>query len=1087
MKDVQKFHKKRYLRIFSSAWVLLFIVQVAFHMSYVQAQTVEHTVNGVVSDESGNGIFGATVAVRGTSIGTITDADGKFKLKVPNNSNLTISFTGYEPQQVNVRKSNNLVITLKESYISLNEVVTVGYGKQSRATVTSSISKVQAKDLSMPPVGNPLSLLQGKVAGLEVRVSSGQPGSDPQLILRGGTSTSPESDNPLVIIDGVIRNMKDVNTQNIETIEVLKDAASTAIYGARANNGIVVITTKQGKPGKGKINVRYGLNVDDQPKRYPLSTARDYLYVSRLSALHALNPQNYLTGSFAMSTANPRNSLNTTAFLDDYINNYGQDYVDDLLNNKGWETMEDPVNPGKMLIFKDTDFQSRLFQTAVGNDINIDFSGGNDKSTYFASAGYLNQPGIVKGTDYTRMSLLFNGSYKIRDNFKSFYSINYSFREFIGLGNSENSVMSRAARMPRTVRDYYEDGTPAQGENRNDFRTRDHELYYRTNLNHVSRINISTGFDWEIIPDLKFEPVFSFYNNEGLTNNFEKANQIFADRRASAEHNMDLHFQYDATLTYSKSIEKNNFSAMLGLNYTNDPSFSMSGSGYGAPTDYIPTLNATTKESQTVSTTYYENKMASVFGRVTYDYNKRYLFSASLRKDGSSRFAANHRFGIFPGASAGWNMHEEEFFTPVKKLINNLKIRASWGKTGNNDLSLADTEGQYKPGYAYDGDAGLLNTVLANNNLLWETTASTDLGFDLGMFNSRLNVLFDVYSKITSDRLMSKTLWAESGFASIKSNYGEMKSKGVEFEISGTPVKTKNFTWTSSFNFAFNRSVCGKLPYNGQYKNRTNGGIIYDTKLGKYVYAGGFAEGERPGSRFAFQSLGVYATDEEAADAPYDELVAASSVGLPKVGGDTKWRDVDGNDTINYKDLVFVGYIHPDRIGGFTNTFNYKGLTLRVVTDFSMGNVIDNMFRGGSNSSGRNNIATMTDVTSKDIWKKQGDIATIPRYDVESDWDFGKRNHARPNSPTIGFSKGTVNTLYIKKGDYLAFREVSLSYALRGVWLEKIKVSGIDLSLAVYNLGYLTAYDGLTPEVIGADAGKYPRPRSVVFTTNLSF
>jgi len=277
------------------------------------------------------------------------------------------------------------------------------------------------------------------------------------------------------------------------------------------------------------------------------------------------------------------------------------------------------------------------------------------------------------------------------------------------------------------------------------------------------------------------------------------------------------------------------------------------------------------------------------------------------------------------------------------------------------------------------------------------------------------------------------------------------------------------------------------LPYNGQEKNRTNGGIIYDTKSGKYVYAGGFAEGERPGSRFAFQSLGVYATDEEAADAPYDELVAASSVGLPKVGGDTKWRDVDGNDTINYKDLVFVGYIHPDRIGGFTNTFNYKGLTLRVVTDFSMGNVIDNMFRGGSNSSGRNNIATMTDVTSKDIWKKQGDIATIPRYDVESDWDFGKRNHARPNSPTIGFSNGTVNTLYIKKGDYLAFREVSLSYALRGVWLEKIKVSGIDLSLAVYNLGYLTAYDGLTPEVIGADAGKYPRPRSVVFTTNLSF
>ena len=1067
--------------------LLLVFLASALNFTPLYAQDSKGLTTGTVKDESGDPVIGASVVVQGTESGTITDVNGKFSLKTSDNATLTVSYIGFESQKVIAKKNSNLKIVLKENYVVLNEVVAIGYGKQSRATITSSISKVQAKDLSIANVANPLSLLQGKVAGLEVRVGSGQPGSDPTIILRGGTSTSPESDTPLVIIDGIIRTMKDVNTQDIESIEVLKDAASTAIYGSRANNGIVNITTKKGKQGKGKINLRYGLNVDNQPKRYQLSTAHDYLYATRTSALHALNPQNYLSGAFAMSTENARNTLNTTAFLDDYVSKYGQAYVDDLLTNKGWETMEDPVNPGKLLIFKDTNFQDALFQTAVGQDVNIDFSGGNDKSTYFASAGYLDQPGIVTGTSYKRMSFLYNNSYKIRENLKVLSSLNYSFRKYVDLGNTEGNVMSRAARMPRTVRDYYEDGTPAPGELRNDFRTRAHELYYRTSENYVSRTNLSLGLEWTILPGLKFEPTFSFYNNEGISNSFEKANQIYADRKASASHNLDAHFQYDAILSYTKSILKHNFVAMAGINQTNDHSYAMSGSGYGAPTDYITTLNATSTTSQKVSTTYYINKMTSLFGRITYDYDKRYLFSASIRRDGSSKFAADNRFGIFLGMSAGWNMHNENFFKPILKTVNSLKLRASYGQTGNNILTLADTEGKYSPGYMYNGQAGLLNTVLANNDLLWEKTTSADAGLDVGLFNNRINLIFDIYSKLTTNRLMSQPLWAESGFTSIKSNYGEMKSKGVEFEINATPVKTKDFTWNTSFNFAFNQLVCGALPNNGAEKNRISGGIIFDPQSGTYVYAGGLAEGERPGARFAFQSLGVYSTDAEAASAPYDALVAASSIGLPKKGGDTRWKDVDKNDTIDFRDLVQVGYLNPNITGGFTNTFTYKGFTLRIVTDFSMGNVIDNMFRAGANADSRNNYATLTDVTGPDIWKKQGDIATIPRYDVESDWDFGMRNHARPNSPTIGFNGGSLNTLYIKKGDYLAFREVSLSYALTGKWLENLKISGINLSLSVYNLGYLTAYDGLTPEVIGADAGTFPRPRSVIFTANFSF
>lgn len=258
---------------------------------------------------------------------------------------------------------------MRSSSVALSDVVVIGYGKQSKAALTSAITKVDSKDMAISPTGNPMSMLQGKVPGMEIRVNSGQPGADPQIIVRGGTTTAPESDSPMVIIDGVIRTMKDINYADIETIQVLKDAASTAIYGSKASRGIVMITTKQGKAGKGSISFSYGLSVDHQPKRMPLSGAREYLTATRTAALHATDPDKYLSGTFAMSTANKRNALNTTAFLDDYIANYGQGYVEDLLYNQGWEMMEDPANPGKMLIFKETDFQDNLFQTPVNHDL----------------------------------------------------------------------------------------------------------------------------------------------------------------------------------------------------------------------------------------------------------------------------------------------------------------------------------------------------------------------------------------------------------------------------------------------------------------------------------------------------------------------------------------------------------------------------------------------------------------------------------------------------------------------------------------------------------------------------------------------
>lgn len=1040
------------------------------------------TVTGTVYDGNNEPLVGATVMVKGTSDGVITDVNGGYTITAPANGTLSFSFVGMNGQEVAISGRNKINVTLQDNAVALDDVVVIGYGTQSRAAVTAAISKVKSEDLAVSPSGNPMSMLQGKVPGMQIRVNSGQPGDAPLVIVRGGTTTAPESDAPLYIVDGVIRTMQDLNYNDIESIEVLKDAASTAIYGAKAANGIVLITTKKGKSGKGQISFSYGLSIDHQPKRMPISDAREYLTATRTAALHAQDPDKYLSSSsFGMSTNNVRNSLGTVCFLDDWISKYGQSFVEDMLMNQGYQTMEDPANPGKMLMFKDTDFQDNLFQTPVNHDFNIDFSGGNDRGTYYLSLGYLTQEGIVVGSDYSRWSFLANGSYKLTNNLTVRSSVSYLSRKTTGI--NENNVMSRASLMPPTLRQYYEDGTPAPGELTSSFRTRLHEIYYQEKRNIVDRTNLMAELDWEPLKNLHIRPMFSYWSNEGRDHNFERYNEVVKNRPASANHNSDKHYQYDLIANYSTTLwDKHNFDFMLGYDHIYEMVFRMSGSGYGGTSDYIETLNGISTESAKTSTTETYKKMSSYFGRVNYNYDMKYLLSFSLRYDGSSHFAANHKFAAFPGVSAGWNMHREHFFEPITPIVSNLKIRGSWGKTGNDNLSLDNTEGAYKAGYTYGGEAGILNTTLMNRDLLWEETTSLDFGIDLGLLNNRIKLYGDIYRKETSNRLLDEKLWSETGFSSIKSNFGSIVTKGVEIAVDANAIQTRDFTWNIGASFSYFRALIGKLPYNGADKNRTGGGIIFDEKLGKYVEVGGFAEGERFGARFAYQLDGVYATDEDAKNAPYDEGVSSPWLGKGKVGGDAIWHDSDGNGIINSKDMKLVGYLHPDKMGSFNNTFRYKNLSLRIVTDFSAGNVIDNKFRSQANANARNNYATIHDVASSEMWHKQGDIASIPRYDVESDWDFGKRNHGRPGTSTIGFSGGSVNTLYIKKGDYLAFREVSLNYMLSTKWLQAAYIDNVNVTAAVYNLGYWTAYDGLTPEVIGADAGKYSRPRQFLFS-----
>lgn len=1063
-------------------------------------------ISGIVKDGTGEPVLGAAVVVKNTTIGTTTDLDGKFILKVPQKSVLNVSFIGMVTAEVKVTDKTYYEITLKDASFALDEVVAIGYGTQSKATVTSGVVSVKKDELMTSVSASPLNNLQGKVAGLDIRQTTGQPGAQPVVLIRGG-STDPSKDTPLFVIDGVLRdNMNGINQEDIESMEVLKDAASAAIYGAKAANGIILITTKQGssKDGKATVSASYRMGVERIRQHYPFSNAEEYLYASRLAGSRGINDANVTGrlegGAYPYSTGNMNYkngalvgygySRFTTEYMDDLIGNMGQPYVNDLLNNQGYQTMKDPYS-GKTIIFKDNNYQKDiLFQTALTHNYDVSASGGTDRANYYVSLGYINAEGMVLGTGYDRFSLTANGNYKLQDNLKLSVGIKHSTiaNQATDPENSGTSTLDRSSRYPTTFRLYYDDGTPGIGESGGSPRNRLHELYYQDITDNAYRNTFQMGLDWEIMDGLHFKPSASYYMQENIYRFFEKYNEFNKGRKTLEKHDQRKQVMADAVFTYDKTFKKNTINALLGMNYTQNNNYFLQGSGSQAPTDYIPTLDPTKPTEQRTTSKLEEDVLIGFFARANYDYDRRYLLTASLRYDGASQFAEDHKFALFPAVSGGWNMHYEDWFPT--QIASRLKLRASWGQTGNNKLSYSNTQGEYAS-FLYAGNPGILNSVLANNSLVWETTSNVDYGFDAGFLDNRIEFGITGYNKLTSDRLYDKSLPAQTGFGSIKANLGVVQNKGLELSLTARPLSGGLVSWDITATFAMNRTYMKELPHNGRDKNRVEGGLIWDAKTGNYIEAGGLAEGERIGGRWGYKYLGVYDTDEAAAKAPEDSKVSGSKIGKNKVAGDAIWADLDNNGVIDDKDVVFVGWANPDKKGALINTLSYKGISFRFVIDYALGHSIANVWRARANANARNAIVTTTDATNGNIWWNPGDAATAkyPRYDVASDWDNGYRNHMR----TIGYagmnSNGNAdNTAYYSKGDYLCFREISLGYELPRSICSKIKMQGISFTAGVNNIGYITAFDGLNPEQYdGQETGEYFIPMQFNFGARLTF
>ncbi|MDQ6481011.1 TonB-dependent receptor [Dyadobacter sp. LHD-138] len=1048
----------------------------------VPGALAQQQVNGVVrSGEDKSVMPFVTIVVKGTQQGVNTDAEGRYSVHAGTGQVLIFSFVGYQTQEITLGAQTTVNVFLQPDQKNLNEVVVIGYGSQSRENVTSAISKLDTKVLENVPYANAASALQGSIAGVRVQSTSGQPGAAPRVILRGGTSiNNPNGAAPLYVIDGVIRpNMNDISSEEIESMQVLKDAASTAIYGARASNGVVILTTKSGKAGKIRVSYQHNHSFSQLVKGYDLASAADYIAYQRQGVVATSQVSGnsayltYLTGSMGFGTGNDLSK--NTAYTPQLLTDANRHKL-----NEGWESMADPLDPSKTIIYKGTDFQDVLFRTSVSQNHHVSLSGGSEKATFSAGLGYMKAEGIAIATKYNRLTFDLNGDLHVNDRLKFFGRMMYS-----NSGNnqvfSNNSIFERSIGVAPTTKYTYEDGSLAPGLGQ----SIGNPAYHLDKLkgkNSTDNLSIAIGSHWEILPGLSFDPQLSIYKTDGNSRSFQEAyyngpTSYISTRAATGTYGKRTQYQADAVLSYAKSFGKgHNLDAKVGLSFFQRDTVSLYAAGQGASSDLIPTLNSSAVPVS-VSGSESQQVLVGYFSRINYDYNGKYMVSFSARYDGASNLGATHQWGFFPGVSAGWNLHKEEFWKNIPENLLRLKLRASYGINGNiSGLGDFQSQGQYGVGSQYNGNAGITNTILPNPNLQWERSKTIDFGTDIGLIDNRINIMFDYYRRVTDNLITNLSLPQSTGFAAVSTNLGSLENKGVELEIRAAilPVSS-TLQWVVSFNAAKTKQKILKLPDNLNENNRIGGVQIWDEKLGALAWKGGLQEGGRVGDMFSYKQLGIYATDEEAAKAPVDNLISRAR--KTKYGGDVNWLDADGNGIIDATDRVYVGNPYPVWTGGFSNSLTYKGINLFVRMDYTTGHTIFNYPRAQMIGQFQGDVAISKEALGS--WKKPGDVTDVPKY-------YWADQNAQNNLFRGALSANGGNSRYYESGDFLSLREVSLSYELPKSLLRKVKVSNLRFNLTANNLGYLTKYKGLNPEDGGTDRGRYPIPRTFILGVNVS-
>ncbi len=1038
----------------------LFIVAL-FTMQAMFGALMAKPISGkVVSATDGEALIGATVQVQGTQTGTVTDFDGNFTLNAEDGQTLVISYVGYLTKKVKITGSQ-LNIELEEDRKSLDEVVVIGYGVQKKKLVTGATVQVKGEDIAKLNTTNPLQALQGQTPGMTIISQSGQPGEGLKVNIRGLGTTG--SSGPLFIIDGVRGDINTVNNSDIESIDVLKDAASAAIYGSQSANGVVLITTRSGKEGRSVVAFDAYFGVQSVARKVKMLNAQEYMTI--------MDEQNINSGNAAYNW-----------------DNYKSIWRYDAEGNK--------------LGVIDTDWIGEMLKdNAQTYGANVSISGGGQKGNYAMSLGYKNEEGVVGGKDvsgYSQYNFRVNSEYQVIDKFLKVgeqISIAYYKKNGIGVGNAYNNTL-RSAFGTSPLAPVYSDngkyGLPYNDTSNSDWFNADGNPYGSMMVNNYNktqhmRLSSNVYAEMEFIKNLKFRTTlgvtYDSENYRSFTPLYHFSIYSYNDSRTRVSQSASDGFgiTWTNTLSYNFDIKEHHFDAMAGYEVYRTEGQSMYGAN-GSLRDGFETwqyayLNNGTAMSQenglsASGSPWDEERMVSFFGRIGWNYKETYMATATIRRDGSSRFAKGHRFGWFPSISAGWVITNEKFMEPLTKYMDYFKIRASWGQVGNQNIGnymylapMAFNNYYYNFGNQLGSDAdqwGAVPTRIGNDEITWETSEQLDFGFDARFLNQRLNVNFDWYRKSTKDWLVQPPVLATVGTGAPYINGGDVVNTGVELGLAWNDVIGKDFRYYVNLNGAYNKNKVGNIPNEDGIIHGESGSVLYDNS-GEFYRA---SNGEPIGYFWGYKTAGIFQNQQEI----NDWIAAGNGVLQSNVQpGDVKYYDINHDGVINDNDKVNLGNGMPDFTYGFKVGFDWRGLDFAVQANGSVGNKIVQTYR---------NVGTTTaNYTTQilDRWTGEGTSNKIPRV----------------TNTNINYQ---FSDLFIQDGDFLRISDITLGYDFAKLIRCKY-LSQCRLYAQVKNAFTFTKYDGMDPEigygnsgwVSGIDYGYYPRPRTFLFGVNLKF
>lgn len=1028
-------------------------------------------VSGRVTDASSSTpIAGVSIVEKGTQNGTVSDQDGNFTLDVAANATLSVTFIGYQPTEVNVSGRTNIAIGLEGDVKGLGEVVVVGYGSQRKKDLTGAIVNLSAKDLVPVPAANSFDqMMQGKVAGVQISQNSGAPGGNVNVLIRGVNSIT-GGNQPLYVVDGYaigsggggsnvsnyasgsysvdgligssgvnrINPLSSINPADIESIQVLKDASATAIYGSRGANGVVIINTKRGRSGRASINVEHSTGMQEVQKKLDLLTPREY---AEFVADGRDNAWVFLGGN----AADPNSARGTGQYV-----------------KPGFRNPEHFTDHG-------TDWQDLIFRKAMVQNTQVSAMGNKDGTQYFVSAGFMDQDGIIIGSDFKKFNMRTNLDVNLTSKLKLgvSFAATHSYGDF---ARAEGHLQFRGLISAATASDPTIPVYDANGNYYSEFSEAtgipvEHVLLINDEFSDKRKnTNLFTNnfLEYKIAEGLTFKTSLGVNYSSNQTRLWKSSKIGIATSRTGAAiagvtRFNSLNWLNENTLNYKKTVnEKHNFDALVGFSSQKNTDEVMQAGATDFPTDDIHLLAAGIVTSGTDYTT--EWSMLSWFARLNYAFDDKYLITGTMRQDGSSRFGANNKWGSFPSVSVAYRISEEAFLRNIS-AIDELKIRASYGVSGNNlignyaSLGLLGISPLVSNGQIL---SGISPSSLSNNLLRWEKSHQTNLGLDLSLFNNRISLTIDAYRSHKRDLLLSVVLPAASGFSSSVQNIGELENKGLEFTLNTQNIRTNNFNWNSDFNLSFNRNKVLKLNTENARINTSSYQV---------------AEVGYPIASFRLLNiLGIFQTAEE---------VAANPIQHPRVQpGDYRFEDADGSETITQADRTIVGNPWPKFTWGFGNRFSYKNFTLGISIYGSHGN--DMYFQGGEvilNGAGVQNQLSMM----ADRWKSPTDPGN------------GKMARAIRNDYAFGFSAGTTKFLF--DGSFVRIRNVNLAYNFPQEVTRRIRIQGLSVFGDVTNLFTFTNYPGYDPEggtggdnigMTGVDFFAYPNPRAYTIGLRLN-